>query len=257
MHKPRSLILLLCCIALSGSSRACQCLHIPKDFFASLQWVQQNNPTLQGLFVVRARMLTPVGGHGVRFRILDRFLGNTIPDTVTVWSDPGWLCRFSPRSAYQCPGDTILAVLRQAQLISPPESPDDYEINGCGFFHLLQKGDTVYGGHVTSFTAGGYPLGAFMDSLSKVLTPLPVSEEPGSGSAVLLYHNPAGDLIYIQTGREPVLSLEVFDNLGRQFPVTYGCGGVCSADLKALPAGLYFLKARTHNRTILKPFVRR
>lgn len=231
--------------------KACSCVSFPPDFFTSLQ-MALGTQDLNKTIIVKGKLISTVGGYGVRMHVLQKYLGGSIPDTPTIWGDPGITCRFSPTSQYQIPEDTIIAIIHPLDYIVPSslETANDFYINGCGFFHVLVRGDSVYGGNSSSFTFSGYPFSAFLDSIYKITGPLDLTmwETP---EVITLYPNPAKNKLFISgLTQTDVEIVSIHDFLGRHIYSVYrkNCTShIVELPLNGLVSGHYYCRVYSVN----------
>jgi hypothetical protein len=214
MSLKKLLFLIALIFSFAKNTNACSCaITIPDDFFASLSRVASFQ--FSKYSIVKIKLLETTGGYGARFQLLEHYCGQPVPGTSIIWGDPGFLCRVTPQSEYHCPGDTIIAIMSTvgSGWELPNEDSNDYEISICGYFHLLVKGNKVYGGNSTSFSYNGYPLSMFMDSLNATLRqlPCPVPLPPIPGFTI--HNNPSGGKFTTVTSRGG--TLVVYNMLGQ------------------------------------------
>lgn len=249
MPRCKELIMLLCfSLGWQSSAKACSCINVADNFLGSVQLYIGPGYADTQIAIIEARLLDTVGGYGMKLQVLHPYYVGafSLADTIIIWGDPGWSCRFSPVGYYH-PGDTILAIINSLHFGSPAtssESSDDYYIYSCNFNYIQVRGDSVFGGNVVSFTFDGYPLTSFIDSLHTLVGTVGINNPATSMSGILTYPNPVKDLLYIDMGiirfQEICLSLT---NTSGQIVRRLRYSGTQKAeiDMQQLLPGLYFL----------------
>lgn len=202
-----------------NNSYGCQCGTIPNDFIATVSTYANLFPPYS---IVKGYKFidTLQGGIGCKYRVIQNMFGQTTPDTITIWGDPGWTCMDKARFQN---GDTTLVLLFQFQ--SPDASMPyvqalDYYSWFCGYSTMLIKGDSVYGGNITSFTFGGYPYNNFIDTLVQTTNQLtgifPTNEE--ASQYFSLFPNPTTSKLFLQNNchnKAGKLTVHIIDILGK------------------------------------------
>jgi len=195
--------------------------------------------SLHNLHVVKAVKASVVHGYGTRFRIIKYYSGSLFKDTVTVWGYAGSTCRLSLEKSWLPAGDTVFLIMtRITGIEGPEETYTDFSVDYCGSYYLQVKGDSVYGG-IDTFAQNGYPIGAFTDSLCKVLPNHCITagiSSPQEAPRVTVYPNPAADRLFVK-GTRPA-KIKVTDVLGR---TVAQCGPANSISLAAVPPGMYLV----------------
>ncbi len=246
----RSLLLSLLALLSWVPGKACTCGYVYPDLFASLAAYFSAGPPAT-LAVVKGVVTGTKDGYGMKLCILaDYYHGDSVTlhtgDTSVIWGDPGWMCRFSP-VGYYLPGDTVIGVLFSLKHMTPAtasESQSDYYMNLCALDNVKVVNDSVFGGHVTSFTFGGYPQSPFLDSLHTFLSgQLSVPGLPAR--AIHTWPNPANGIVHIDAGRSLPGATEVrlYNSAGLQvLQHRHAKGGPIEIDVSDLPPGAYLLR---------------
>lgn len=118
-------------------SLACSCIYAG-DFCSLLP-----NAIEQGSLVVQGSPVKTIG-HGMEFKIDAVISGSTNQKRITIWGDPGYLCRtyvtgFAPK-------DQLLLILdpitqdRTETVTGETERKGDYSLSGCGEFFVYLNG---------------------------------------------------------------------------------------------------------------------
>jgi len=238
------LVFIFCC----NTGRACSCTNTADNFLDAVRQVMSSSYVDTQMAIVKCRYIGNVGSYGAKFSILHSYYRGsfTMQDTVVLWGDPGWCCRYSPRASYH-PGDTLLAIinsLRFQNVATAAESPADFFIYSCNFNHILVHNDSVFGGSLSSYTFSGYPLSPFVDSLDSIIGSLNLPPVIVSEPVLKIYPNPAGSILYIELDDDSLVERAVsLTSCSGQLVYTgtlyRGLKG--NLDVSALPRGLYFL----------------
>lgn len=134
-------LFLLSVIIIGGypSLQACSCVGGP-----FMEVVQDDS-------VIVLAQVTRHLDHGFTIQVKSTLLGQLTEKKLTVWGDPGHLCRAG--STYFEDGETYVMALTQIKVIYEglnfsPEKVGDWEISGCGS-HFLEVEDTDVMGRIT------------------------------------------------------------------------------------------------------------
>ncbi len=244
------LIVLFC----NSTGRACSCVNTTNNFLGAVRLVMNGNYVDTQMAIVKCQYLGNVGSYGTKFSILHRYYTGsfTMRDTVIVWGDPGWCCRYSPRADYH-PGDTLLAIinsLRFQNVATSSEAPADFFIFGCNFNHVRVHHDSVYGGTEDAFTYEGYPLLPFVDSLEGIIGALNLPPAAIPDEVLKIYPNPVGSVLHIDLDDDPLFERAVSLTSASGQLVYSGSlyrGLKGHIDVSALPRGLYFVRVESSN----------
>jgi len=225
------------------SVRACQCTYIPIDFieYINLYYSTQNSFSIVKGFKISDSLHN---GKGCEYKVIQNLFGVQTQDTVTVWGDPGWNCWEKP--SYNI-GDTTITIIYDIKAIDPNAQymqVGDYYCWSCGFPTLLVKNDSVFGGHVTSFTFNGFNYNSFLDSLNSTLNNLPTSTGNYSkkGMHLKIYPNPSNDIINLEGDFNLPIVVTVYNIFGQNIISKEIFKN--NIDISQLKTGTYFLNVK-------------
>jgi hypothetical protein len=234
-------LIIILILLITYSTEACQCpVPFPSDFIES---VTRYHSDLQPYSIVKGYKISDTlqNGIGCEYKVIQTIYGSTVQDTIKVWGDPGWTCLDKP--AYSV-GDTTLILIMKVNgndATMPYLSAGDYVSYRCGFFTLLVKNDSVYGGLVSSFTFNGYDYTSFMDSLNFTLNNLSTSKinYTNKDITIKIYPNPSRDIINLEGDFNSPIDVTISNVLGQN--VISEKIWKNTIDISLLKAGTYFI----------------
>lgn len=246
--------------------QACTCASVPNDLFASIN-TNQTPGYFDGYSIVKGSIIgLTLNGYGVRIKVLYKYSGPPIFDTVTVWGSYGSDCRASLRAIYNSSQvDTFIIAMRHLSgRLAAFEDLDDYAVSSCGHYVLKVKGDSVYGGGPGSFSQHGFPLRAFEDSLGHYVKVLAVATLTATKSATYkVFPNPAHTTVILSwesggPGKLGVVLIDASGRIVRTFDPIRKLANVLNEeriDLTGIAAGNYFLTITDYGKINTLPFV--
>ena len=157
--------------------------------------------------------------------------GELTADTISLIGDSGIDCFFTVNGYYQI-GDTIICAAAQSVF------DNAYFISICGFFHLQVIGNSVYGGQIGSFTFGGYPYTAFIDTLMQTMTGFTTEISTVANETLLVYPNPMQNLLTIETEGEPS-TITFYNMIGQRVFEQMLTERQTKIQITELPEGVY------------------
>lgn len=225
-------LLVFICLFISFESFCCSCNGTP-DFCESAQNALYNVP---GAIMIKCKILN-FQAHGMSVEVLDQYLGEGNNDTVKIWGDNGFLCRWYVDQLFAVGDTAIITALPTNGGGGSLEAPEDYMLWVCGTYFMFYKNGFV-SGRLHDWDTVHLTENQFRNSL--ICLDSTTSQEEINQKDLFIYPNPSnGELNVTFSNQNQNARIIILDELGRKVYEKFTESNKQELDLGLLPSGLY------------------
>lgn len=226
---------------LATPARSCSCSG-PFLFCETIKFYQSTSKRVR--LVIKGIKVSEIA-HGMKIRIIDTIAGVPANDTVMVWGDDGFNCRWYV-SQFKT-SDTMIFSLPYTDMTgggASLEKPTDYMISSCGTFYMYCKNDTVTGSGLPS---PGQPYSVFKNSIAGCFTGI---HESDFSSSISIFPNASSGKFELDIQGFHSARISIFNSLGQKVWQDSSNNLPMPIDLSDHALGVYFIKVESKDKIL-------